>query len=96
MDPRSWRKVKAARSAPEGSLIGIFAIGYRKELLETPVFKPANLHLQNFKTPLQKYPTELFAGFFIGGFATMPCTTVLTFINPVLMAKGLMTPQQLM
>lgn len=79
-----------------GSLIGIFAIFYRKELLETPVFKPANLHLQNFKMLLKQYPKELFAGFCIGGFATMPYTTVLTFINPVLMTKGVITAQQLM
>ena len=79
-----------------GSLIGIFAIFYRKELLETPAFKPANLHLQNFQTLFKKYLRELLVGFCIGGFATMPYTTVLTFVNPILMAKGFITPQQLM
>ncbi len=79
-----------------GSAVGVFAIIYRKDLLETPVFTPANLHIQNFKTLLKKYPRELFAGFFIGGFSTLPFTTVLTFINPILMAKGFITAQQLM
>jgi hypothetical protein len=45
---------------------------------------------------LRKYPRELSAGFFIGGFATLLYTTVLTFINPILMAKGVITGHQLM
>ena len=38
----------------------------------------------------------MLAGFFIGGYATLLYTTVLTFINPVLMAKGIITSHELM
>ena len=34
------------------------------------------------------YPKQLFAGVCIGGFSTLPFTTVLSFINPVLKTKG--------
>jgi MFS transporter, MHS family, proline/betaine transporter len=79
-----------------GSVIGIFGIIYRKDLVESPVFKPANLKLQGFKSMLRKHLAELNAGFFIGGFATLPFTTVLTFINPVLHAKNHITSHELM
>lgn len=79
-----------------GSLIGVFGILYRKELAETPEFTPANMQVQHFSNMIKQYRTELLAGFFIGGYGTLVFTTVLTFINPVLMTKGYMNSHQLM
>jgi MHS family proline/betaine transporter-like MFS transporter len=79
-----------------GGLIGVFGVLYRKNLHESPQFKAADKEQQSFKKLLQQYPRQLIAGFFIGGFATAPFTTVITFINPVLMSKGFMTSNQLM
>jgi MFS transporter, MHS family, proline/betaine transporter len=79
-----------------GSLIGVFGIFFRKNLSESPVFEAADLTTQNMRNLLREFPRELSAGFFIGGFATMLYTTVITFINPVLMAKGVITSHQLM
>lgn len=45
---------------------------------------------------IQSYPKELLTCVFIGGFATVPFTTVLTFVNPVLMTEGYFNSHQLM
>lgn len=79
-----------------GSLIGVLGIWRRKNLAESPEFRPANLYSQNLTALVKKYPVELLAGIFIGGFATLPYMTVLAFINPVLMAKGHISAHQLM
>jgi MFS family permease len=79
-----------------GGLIGVFGVLYRKNLHESPHFKPADKTEQSFKKLIQHYPRQILAGTFIGGFATIPFTTVTTFINPVLMTKGFMTAHQLM
>jgi MFS transporter, MHS family, proline/betaine transporter len=79
-----------------GGLIGIVGIIYRKNLLETPYFKQANLQYHGLLNMMKQYPKQLLAGFFIGAFATVPFTTVLAFINPVLMTKGYFNNHQLM
>lgn len=79
-----------------GALIGVFGILYRKKLLESPNFLKANLKQHGLGELIQRYPYELTAGFFMGGFATVPFTTVFTFINPILMTEGYFTPHQLM
>lgn len=79
-----------------GGLIGVFGVLYRKNLHESPQFKPADKTQQSFKQLFQRYPRQILAGVFIGGFATVPYSTVITFINPVLMTKGFMTAHQLM
>ncbi len=79
-----------------GGLIGVFGILYRKNLHESPQFKPADKKDQSWLKLFQQYPRQILAGFFIGGFATVPFSTVITFINPVLMTKGFMTAHQLM
>jgi MHS family proline/betaine transporter-like MFS transporter len=79
-----------------GGLIGVFGILYRKNLYEPPHFKQADSHRHTLGNLLKQYPRELLTGIFIGGFATVPFTTVLTFINPMLMAKGFFTKHELM
>ncbi len=79
-----------------GGLLGFWTITYRRKMLESPHFIPADPKIHTFKKMCNLYRKELTAGIFIGGLATVPYTTVLTFINPVLTAKGLMTTHQLM
>lgn len=79
-----------------GGVVGIIGIIYRKGLAESPYFKEADPHTEGLKALIKKFPYQLLAGFFIGGFATVPFTTVLTFMNPVLMAKEMISSQTLM
>lgn len=79
-----------------GGLIGVFGIIYRKNLLESPHFVKADVQAHSINNMVKRFPRELLAGVFIGGFATVPFVTVLTFINPVLMTKGYFTSHQLM
>ncbi|MGE3920379.1 MAG: MFS transporter [Gammaproteobacteria bacterium] len=79
-----------------GGVIGAIGIFYRKNLLESPQFKEANSNQHNLRQLLRKFPKELLAGFFIGGLCTVPFTTVITFINPVLMTEKYFTGQQFM
>ena len=78
-----------------GGLIGVFGILYRKKMHESPQFTPAD-PAQTLGKMINKFPRQILAGIFIGGFATIPFTTVITFINPVLMTKGFMTKHELM
>ena len=79
-----------------GGVLGILGIIYRKNLAESPHFKEAHPERDNLKALLKHYPYQLLAGVFIGGFATVPFTTVLTFMNPVLMTKDFISSQTLM
>ena len=79
-----------------GGLIGIAGIIYRKNLAESPNFKEADPKKHDLKTLIKEYPYQILAGIFIGGFSTTPFTTVISFINPVLMTKGYMSTQVLM
>jgi MHS family proline/betaine transporter-like MFS transporter len=91
MPAASWRVAFVL-----GGLIGAFGILYRKNMVESPDFEEADLKRQSLKVMLKTYPQELIAGIFMGGFATVPATTVLTFINPVLMTQGYFTNHELM
>lgn len=79
-----------------GGFIGVFGVLYRKKLHESPQFKPADKKEHSFTNLIRRFPRQIIAGAFIGGFITIPFTTVLTFVNPVLMTKGFMTAHQLM
>ncbi|MBA2654415.1 MAG: MFS transporter [Gammaproteobacteria bacterium] len=79
-----------------GGVVGISGILYRKNLLESPHFKQADAARDNLKNMLRKFPLEIIAGGFVGGFATVPFTTVFTFVAPVLLTKGFFTNQQFM
>lgn len=79
-----------------GGIAGFFCIHYRKNLLESPQFKPASPHEHSFSQLLKNYPLELSSGIFMGGMATSAFTTVLIFVLPILMTKGLINNHQLM
>lgn len=78
-----------------GGVVGFMGISARKNLIESPNFKPAEKR-HHFRKLVKSAPREFMAGILIGGFATVPFVTVLGFINPVLMAKGYFHQQQLM
>lgn len=79
-----------------GGLIGVFGILYRKNLLESPNFSGADLKFQGTVAMFKQYPKELCASLFIGALVTTPFTTIVAFINPVLMTKGMLTSHHLM
>lgn len=78
-----------------GGVVGLIAIYFRREMTES-VSKHELVKSPNLLNILKNQPRALFAGFCIGGFITVPFTTVLTFINPVLKTKGLMSSMQFM
>lgn len=86
----SWRLAYIA-----GAVMGVLGIMSRKTLLESPHFQKAN-PTQTYKKLIATYPLEIVAGFFVGAFATIPFTTTLSFLMPVLMAKHVITSQQFM
>lgn len=80
-----------------GGIVGIFGVYYRKNLVESPAFQRRDTRSKDDVSRLLKhFPKELTAGFFIGGLSTVPITSQLLFLNPVLMALGAVTHQQLM
>lgn len=79
-----------------GGLVGAFGIFYRKKMLEVPRFVKANPVQHNLIRLMKDHPRELLCGIFIGGLSSVPATTVIGFITPVLMAKGFLTSHQLM
>lgn len=79
-----------------GGILGIIGIVFRKNLEESPNFVKADPEKHKVRQLIKAYPAELVAGVFMGGFATVPFTTVIAFINPVLMTKQYLTPQSLM
>lgn len=79
-----------------GGIIGIAGILFRKNLQESPNFAPAHPKSHNFAFMIKKFPFQLLAGVFIGGFATVPFTTVFAFINPVLMTNNVISSQVMM
>ncbi|MES2217797.1 MAG: MFS transporter [Pseudomonadota bacterium] len=79
-----------------GGLIGLIGIRYRKQLIESPHFKPAKEDALPLGKMLKKFPKEFVATIFLGGFASISFTTTLTFITPVLMSEGLINMHQLM
>lgn len=91
MPTRSWRL-----GFMFGGVIGLVGIMYRKNIVESAHFRPANPINHSLKNMFKRYPLQLIAGVFIGGFSCAAFTTAIMFINPVLMAKGLMTREQLM
>lgn len=78
-----------------GGVAGLYGIFYRKNMPESPHFKNAD-ETHTVINMIKSHPRQLCAGVFVGGFSSAAFTTVLLFINPVLMAKGLMPRQTLM
>jgi MHS family proline/betaine transporter-like MFS transporter len=79
-----------------GGLIGIVGVACRKNLEESPNFQVADRQQHTIIALIKQYPYQLLAGVFIGGFATVPFTTVIAFMNPVLMTQNFMSSQTLM
>ncbi len=79
-----------------GGVMGFLGIFYRKNMIDLPNFKPANTKEHSFLNLIKKFPKEILVGIFIGGSASAPITTVLTFIDPVLMTKGYFSSHYLM
>lgn len=78
-----------------GGIVGIIGIFARKNLMESPSFQKATTK-QTYMRLIKNYPLEILAGIFVGGFATIPFTTVLSFMMPVLMTKGMISSLQFM
>ncbi|MCH9644607.1 MAG: MFS transporter [Gammaproteobacteria bacterium] len=91
MPKNAWRMAYVI-----GAAIGFAAIFYRRSLTESPEFQSANLKIHTLSFLIKQYPRELLACFFVGGFSTLSFTTILTFINPVLMTTGYFTSHQMM
>jgi MHS family proline/betaine transporter-like MFS transporter len=91
MPKESWRIAFIA-----GGLIGLMGIPNRSNLPESPAFKPGDAKQHGMMQMLRLYPLELLTGVFVGAFTAIPFISILMFINPVLMAKGYFTNQQLM
>ncbi len=79
-----------------GGAIGILGIIYRKSLMESPQFQVSSSKTHSLSALIEQYPSQLIAGIFIGGFATLLFTTVITLLNPVLMTQGIFSKQTLM
>jgi MHS family proline/betaine transporter-like MFS transporter len=79
-----------------GGLVGLFGIYYRKKMLEVPAFQSANPIKHSLRNLFKDNPREMIAGIFIGGLSTVPATTIMGFINPVLMSKGFFNSHELM
>ena len=79
-----------------GGSVGIIGIFFRKDLEESPDFFPTNPKQYTFLNILTQHPKALASGIVVGGMATLPFTTVLVFINPVLVTQGILTTNELM
>lgn len=86
----SWRLAFIA-----GGVMGMLGLLFRANMVEPPNFQPATQQ-QPLRNLFKFFRTEFIAGIFIGGLSTVPYTTAITFIAPVLMTKGLLSAQQFM
>ena len=78
-----------------GGIAGLVAIIFRRNMAESVDLTELSNKV-SLKTPFIKYPRELFAGVCIGGFITMPFTTVLAYVNPMLVTKGFISNLEFM
>lgn len=79
-----------------GGIVGLIGILYRKQMVESPDFKPLDPVRHSTGKLLKHFPLQLFTGFCIGALATVPYTTVLVFITPVLVTDGYFSNFQFM
>lgn len=87
----SWRLIFIL-----GGCIGLIGISFRRKMLESPQFIPAHPVADTLWVMMKSYPLELLTGVLIAGLGSIPYTVVVTFVNPLLHSKGLITSQQLM
>lgn len=79
-----------------GGLFGLFATYARKHMLESPKFKVDARDDSRVRDLFIHFPEAMVAGFFIGGAAAIPYSTVLLIINPILTATHFFTTHQFM
>lgn len=79
-----------------GGFMAFLGVMTRKNMEESPELNTHRIEEHRFRDLFIRFPRELLAGVWIGGFVTVPCTTVLIFINPVLMTQGFFSAQELM
>ncbi|MCX8513968.1 MAG: MFS transporter [Burkholderiales bacterium] len=79
-----------------GGIISLIAILFRRTLIESPQFIPAQKTQHGLVFMLKKFPIELSAGFFCGAYAGSLFATLLVFINPMLKIEGLLSVHQVM
>jgi MFS family permease len=77
-------------------ILGLIGIKYRNHFTESPDFKHNTSQEYHLRHLVKHSSKKLLAAIFIGGFATVPYTTVMMFILPLLMAKGNLTIHQFM
>lgn len=70
-----------------GGVFGLSAIYFRRGMTESLNHSELDNHA-SLGSIFKNYPKQIFAGVCIGGFSTVPFSTVLAFINPVLKTKG--------
>ncbi len=68
-------------------VIGVVAVLFRRHMTESASSEQL-MDKTSFRKLFLLYPYQLLAGSCIGGFITLPFTTVLSFINPMLMTQG--------
>jgi MHS family proline/betaine transporter-like MFS transporter len=79
-----------------GGVVGFLGIFYRKSMRESPNFMPADAKKHTFRNLFKSYPLQLLTTIFIGGVAITPFTTIMAFVNPVMMTQGIITRHELM
>ena len=78
-----------------GGIMGIVAIVFRRNMTETASHDVLAVKV-SLKQLFSDYPHQIFAGVCIGGFITLPFSTVLSFVNPMLVTKGFINNFQFM
>lgn len=79
-----------------GGGLGFISMGYRKSMRESPVFEKNRTKVYSIKELFQGYPVQLITTFFIGGFAATPFVTLLSVINPLMVALGKISLHEMM
>ncbi|MES2204057.1 MAG: MFS transporter [Pseudomonadota bacterium] len=76
-------------------IIGIIAVLFRRHMAES-ASSDQLIDKTSFRQLFFSYPYQLLAGICIGGFITLPFTTVLSFVNPMLATQGYFSNSQFM
>ncbi len=79
-----------------GGLVGLVTLFLRHGMTET--LEGSNLQQNDYSiiTIIKKFPRQVLVTSFVGGLITLPFTSIVVFINPILKAKGIINSFQLM
>jgi len=78
-----------------GGVLAFCGIFYRKNFKESPNFKASSKDDGLIKL-IRKFPKEILAGMFVGGFSTVPFTTCAAVLLPILSTKGFISQHEMM